>query len=267
MQQAFRQLWRSNALIGVDVELEGFQSLSANVFDTFRYMLGVAALMNQEHNKALRIHQSLFDDLTSDKRIIKSPISGDLKRFLSYEKFKSAHEMYLRSREAPKALALLKECLLLYPGNLDVYSLRAIIEFEFEKNPNKALKTCNALAALSGKNAAWKYSAAFLLLFLDREDKALNLYRELEKGSFEGEDTIVDQVIRFNEARLDLEPKRSFPLFILGFVFQTKKNDLKAAKKHYDEFLRRASSSRHPKLLIETRTRRSQVAKQLKTIV
>ena len=72
---------------------------------------------------------------------------------------------------------------LLIGPNYGAYILKSIIEFLHKSNPEEALKYVYLARDLAKSDGTWRYNEGFLLMYMEKFDEALKVYRKIVNTS------------------------------------------------------------------------------------
>ena len=224
VKKAFDESWIRKISIDEKAESLGFEFAAELVFIGLNYVTGIAAYISNDPNTALKLHESLLNELK--RKFISLPpnlknIQENIIKHLSDECVLIAHN-YLLQADIKNTKFYIDKIFMYSPNNYDGYLLKSVYEFSLENDPSKSLETCKVAMKYSNGNGTWRYNKAFLLLFLGKHSEALKLYSEIENFKYEGEEITINQVIYFNESRLIENPNDLISNFILGFVYLKK---------------------------------------------
>lgn len=252
-------IWGHQFSFAKKAEYRGFLFSAEYLFIEAKYIIGIAAFISGDLQTAFRLHESLPNDL---QQIRFNPNYERIRKRLTHL-LAEEHALFARyESDSAKAAQHLDKAFQWDPHNYTAHLLRAINEFANERNPTKALGTINAIASFAGRDGTWRYSKGFLLMYLERFEKALSVYREITRHSYEGEDEILRQVYDFNVARLKIEPEKTQSLFILGFLKYKKDRNRKEALRYFEEFLAKAQKQASFEYLVKEAQRYKQELEQ-----
>jgi len=115
--------------------------------------------------------------------------------------------------------------------------LNSIKAFSIDRNPLEALHYLKKAKGVSKGDYTWLYNKAFIYMYLEKFDLGLKNYKKLRNISFANEESTVNQCIAFNENLLQEEPNKKQSLFILGYLYYTKKNNFPIALEKFEQFI------------------------------
>lgn len=249
----FVDVWSQQVNFLEKIEKVGFEFTANYWYTAAQYIIGCAAFASTDVTTALRLHESVQKRIGILKfRPTFARTQKRLNELLGAEHSILANYHTLQG-EPQKAQEHLNKCLAADPKNYSGHLIKARQEF-FEGNPKKALKTIEALSRDAGRDRTWMYSQAFLLMYLERFDKALAAYRKIANYSFDNEvEHIVPQIISFNESQLVREPNKIQSHFILGFIKLKKHINYPEALEHLETFIEKATESKYRLVLEEAK--------------
>lgn len=243
LSQDINSIWSHRFSFPEKAEYAGFIFSGEYLFLAAKYIIGCAAFGVGLAETALQLHENLGGELETIKghpNIVY--ITKRLNSLLAEEHAIVAYRVYASEGDQETANTHLVKCFEYDPRNYDGHLLKAIIEFLYEHNPTRALQTINLAASFSGRNGTWRYSKGFLLMYLEKFDRALSVYHEIVRNSFEGEEGILSQVYDFNAQLIQREPEKIQSYFILGFLKYKKEQNYPEALEYFQSFLDGAQS-------------------------
>ena len=111
------------------------------------------------------------------------------------------------------------------PDNYSGLITMSLIQFKIKNDPKQALISVRKAKKAAGIDGTWRYNEAFLLMYLERFDEALALYKDIERIEFPGEDRVLSEVLDFNKSIITGSPRFYQSYFILGFLYLKKKGN------------------------------------------
>lgn len=237
----FLDVWSHQVTFLEKVEKRGFEFTATYWFTAAQYIIGCAAFAYNDIWTALKLHEAVKNKLGILRfRPTFERTQKRLNGLLGTEHAIIAHAYYVEG-DVVRMKEHLAKCLAVDPQNYSGQLQKAISEFMHDKDPRKALRTVEVLSRNGAKDRTWMYSQAFLLMYLERFDKALTVYRRIAKSTYESEiENIVPQIIRFNEQQLIREPNKIQSHFILGYIKLKKNINYPEALSHFETFLNKA---------------------------
>jgi len=233
----FQNVWIYQFSFIEKAEYQGFRLSADYVFVASKYIIGLAAFYSGDVFTALRLHENLEAELV---RITDHPnidhIRNRLRIVLAEEHVAAARWYYIAERNMAKAREHFENGFSRDPNNYGAHLFKAIIELS-QGNPNQALKTIYRAKTLAGIDGSWRYGEGFLLLNLEKFDKAIPVYHKIGRTSYPGEEITVQQVCEFNEQFLTDNPQYPQSHFILGYLKQIKRGNYPEAFEHFKTFL------------------------------
>jgi len=248
--QDFLQVWYKQISFEEKLEFRGFEFTADSTFVAVKYIVGIAALVSGDIPLALSLHTKLNTDPYLKKfqqlpnmRIIRKRLKGLL-----------VNENYLMARllhtegDVVGAKAYLEKSMSMQKGYGGLL-FRAIIEFLNDNNPTKALSSVNEAKRFARNDGTWRYSEAFLLMYLEKFEQALAVYRVISEYRYDGEEFILNDVYQFNEDFIRQNPDQIQSLFILGYLKYKKDSNYAEAYSWFEKFLNKASPAKHQVLI------------------
>jgi hypothetical protein len=212
------------------LESKGFQFASDVVFLASRYMIGVAAMISYDPFSAYTIHRGLQLDL--QKYNPQPPnikyISEKLSNIIADELLQQSKYYYFK-KDYDTAKRLIEEAIKIDITNYNVYIFKSFIAFELDNDPRKGLEYCDKAKAVANGNGTWLYNQAFLHMYLEEFPIAYNAYKRIKDSNFTEENLTFAECISFNEDYIKRYPMFHQSLFILGYLYYFKKNNLPLA--------------------------------------
>jgi len=141
--------------------------------------------------------------------------------------------------------------------------LRSIIEFCNENNPEKALNTIYESKKIAKNDGTWRYSEGFLLMYLEKYDKAVKVYKKIIKNSYPSEELTLKEVFIFNEKILKNNPEKIQLYFILGYLKYKKDSNYPEAYDYFEKFLSKANN-KHDFLIEKAKSYKAELEQEMK---
>jgi len=113
-----------------------------------------------------------------------------------------------------------------------------------------ALRSIKQAAKLSKHDGAWRYSKAFLLLYLKKYGEALKTYFDIENYKYKGEEITLGQVIKFNKDRLEIKNNDIVSNFILGFVYLKKLKNYPTSLEYFEKIITNYTEDKESYLIL-----------------
>jgi hypothetical protein len=266
MSNSINEVWIKNHIIEENLEFKGFKITAELTFYGVRYIIGMAAFLSGDPYLALQLHENLYDDLESQKKLNKiSPkFAFKLKSLISDECLVISRHQLESTKDYNSARAYLKKSTSFSNENYGGLLLKAILEYSLDKNPNKALKTIERAKAYCKGDATWKYSKAFLLFNLKKFQEGYSVYENIARNKFPMEIDRINQVIRFNEELLKSQPDHIQSIFIIGYLYLKKLENAPLALESLEKFLEKAKHKEDYFFLID---KAKQLLKETKQIL
>jgi len=221
------------------LEFKGFELASSYIFMAIRYITGIAALVSGDIFVAYNLHCGLQNEI--DRHRPTPPnlevISKKLKQLLCQELLQQARYFYHIRHDLDKFKKLLAEAEKINEKDYSILVFNSIVAFQHERNPLKSLQYLKKARRVSGDDYTWLYNKAFIYMYLEKFEYGLKDYKRLRGLTFKGEESIVDQCIKFNNELIQNEPDKKQSLFILGYLNYTKRNHLPLALDNFEKFI------------------------------
>lgn len=245
-----KQFWLQQFRIEETNEIEGFVDSAKQYYQVVKYLLGYAALYSGANEIAFVLHKSLEDDLNQRNDTNSVKLLSRTKHQLSTEHFIFAYLSAFQSKSLREIELHIKNCLVYNPENADAYIFKARLEFTHKGNPNSALQSVYLAKKYSlPDDWTWKYSEAFLKMYLGEYETALKIYDTIFKSSYVSEEFVLEQVLSFNLQQANKIPSLVESFFILGILTYKKNHNLPVALEYFDKFLKRVGKNKKYHLL------------------
>jgi tetratricopeptide (TPR) repeat protein len=220
------------------IEFKGFQFTANIVYLAVKYITGVAAYLSGDPHLAIKLHSNLRDEFNQFR-----PLPPNLQKIrdkatllLSDEELLIARRYYF-ANDFTNADLWLQKCFATNPNNYGGFLLKAIKEFQIDKNPKTALLSIKNAKKYSKATSEWRYSEAFLKFWIEDYPSAIKSCEKIANGSYFGEEFTVAEVEDFNKSLLsDPNLKKPQLYFWLGYLNYKKKDNLPQSLKYFEEF-------------------------------
>ncbi len=244
IKKEFLSVWYKQISFQEKIEFRGFEFAADSIFVAVEYIVGIAALVSGDIELALKLHNNLNNNPYFQKF---TPLPPNLKHAKEELKNLLTEENYLLARYYYKQNNLEKcyNCLnqsFLIQQSYGALLLRSIIEFCNENNPEKALNTIYESKKLAKNDGTWRYSEGFLLMYLEKYDKAVKVYKKIIENSYPGEESTLKEVYEFNDNILKNNPEKVQLFFVLGYLKYKKDSNYPEAYDYFEEFLSKANN-------------------------
>lgn len=218
--QDFLSVWYKQISFQEKIEFKGFLFAADTVFIAVQFVVGIAALVSGDLRLALELHASLDKDPYFSKFSQLPPnllnVKRKIKTLLAEENFLIA-KAFSKQEVWGEAEDYLERSLVLEP-NYGAYLLKSIVEFSVKNNPAEALKAVYQAKNLARSEETWRYNEGFLLMYLERFEEALKVYREIALTSYPGEEMALAEIYKFNQVFLIKHPEKIQSYFIIGYL-------------------------------------------------
>lgn len=248
-----------------EAEYEGFAFSADLVLVASKFIVGIASFIAGDPLSAIKLHENLLNEIDIFKANPNLPkIKKRLKRLIS-EEYAVLTTQSIYNNEISSASELIEKSLSFNSNNYSAHLQLAIIQFSFENNPNKALKTIRKIKSFAGNDGTWRYSEAFLLMYLGEIKKSLSMYDQIIKNAFDGELFIVNQVIEFNKNYVITHPSFSQSYFIVGLLFCEKVGNYPEAIEYIEKCLSEIQRiPKHTQLIEKAETLKLKIKSSMK---
>ncbi len=219
-------------------EFQAFQLTADLVSPAARYITGSAAFFSGDAMLAHTLHTNLQDEfnkfapLQPHLQAVRDRIPlllSDETLLISMQKFDSANISYTKE--------WLTKSLAYNPINYAALLFKAIIDFQVDKDPQKAIATLKRARKHKKGDKTVFYSMAFLQFWIGNYDEALKLTEKIASSDLANEAFIAKQSEDFNLNLLQNGNFKPQLYFWLGFLNYKKLSNLPLALKYFEEFL------------------------------
>lgn len=226
-------------------EVKGFKITAENIYLTTRYIVGIAAFVSYDFELAFNLHKGLKDELSNSVYSTKNykDVISNLNNFVSDELFILSRIEYFNKKNVNKTLEYIQKSLEINSSNYDSLMFKSYIYFVDYKDVKKAIKLLKSAEIFSNGNYTWLYNKAFIYMYIEKYDKGLKCYHEIEKINFLNDYNTIEQCIKYNEDVLNIEPTKYQCLFILGFLYYKKLNNYPKSFDNYDLFCKKVKGN------------------------
>lgn len=240
----FLTVWYKKISFQEKIEFTGFTLTADLIYIAIKYITGIAALISRDPFLALKLHTNLkadfskFNPLPPNLQKIKTKLTN----ILAEENFLIAKWFYFKNN-LEKTKKYLKESFNVLKENYGGLLLRAIIEFVNDQNPTESLKTVCIAKKYAGNDGTWRYNEGFLLMYLEKFNEALKIYKKISEKSYPNEDITLDEVFNFNENFLKEHSQKIQSYFIIGYLKYKKVLNYPEALKYFGLFLEKVNET------------------------
>lgn len=215
-----------------------------NIREVALYVIGIAAHLSYDFDTSLKLHNDLFVVLRSDKdkRRELSVVNSRLPHWLADTYMIIGWQQYF-TKNLDKAIELTNQALIIQPSHYGGKLNMALYLFQKgnvvdAKKIIKSIKKANA--KINSPDSAWRYSEAFLMMLDGQLDRAFKLYQKALAGYVTN--FTLDNLISFLVDFLKENPGKKQFIFILGLIYQKKKDNLPMAMVEFEKFLRKTKN-------------------------
>ncbi|MGC9000736.1 tetratricopeptide repeat protein [Caldisericum sp.] len=219
------------------IEAKGFELTSDMIFIAAMYITGDAAFLSGDPFTAYELHKNLQTELNRFQPLPPNlqNMSNNLKIFLSAELFEKAKYSFV-NKDLVSAKKFLNEAESINNKNYDLLVSISYFAFNLEKDVSKSLEYLKRASEVGVEDYTWLYNRAFIYMYVGEYEKGLKNYKKLLEVKFLKESKIVDECIEYNKNLIKNEQDKYQLLFIIGYLYYFKKNDLINALKYFELF-------------------------------
>lgn len=217
----------------------GIVTTAQNIREIALYVMGIAAHLSYDFDTCLKLHGDLYEILKrdKDKREELRVVNARLPYWLSSTYIILGWQQYF-AKNLNRAIELNRRSMDLQPFNYSAMLNMALYAFQngdisTAKKIIKSIKKTNKKANLP--DSAWRYSEGFLTLLEGKFESGLKIYQKAIAG-YVTEFTISSVIAFLNDFLEKNSDKKQF-IFILGLIYQKKKDNLPMAMKEFEKFL------------------------------
>lgn len=227
------------------MEFQGFKITKELIFFSSRCIIGTAALLSGDPVTAYKLHKDLLPELKLINNFYQQ--SKDIALWLSNliitELIQQSRYYHLIKGDNELARKLLREAELIDNKNYDVLILNSYYSFVIDNDPYKSIEYSKDAKNYSNGNGTWLYNKAFLYMYVNNFKNAYNCYKKIRKSRFHDENLTLTQIIEFNESFYKNCSDFIQSLFILGYLYYFKINNLPLALERFDLFLKQTEGN------------------------
>jgi hypothetical protein len=253
IKDGFNKLWVKTRCFEKNREFHGFITAAEDIFYVTRYVVGMALLASGDIERALKLHESLYNDFSKLKNNNQNifHIKNKLKELLIEENFINAYNCFKTGDfiNSEKNLIKSMEIGKSYPG----YLLQSNLEFSKNNNPRSALDSIAKARKIANNDGTWRYNKGFLMMYIEEFSDALKIYQQIAKpqNKYENDEIALQEVIEYNENFLIRNPTKIWSNFIIGFLKYKKIENGMDAYGYFEKFLKDADGKNQYKDLIK----------------
>lgn len=265
IDRAFASIWTQRIHIEERAEFLGFTLSADLMFIPVAFIMGIAALTARDVFAALKFFNTVK---TQTEQLVGIPEIAEVRRklvpYLSESNVIASRYYYVVKPDVDKMREHLSTGLAIDPQSYPGLLFKSIVEFTIDHDPEKSLETIRLAKTHAGSDGTWRYNEGFLLLHLERFNDALHLYKAIDRYDYVNEETILDDVIFFNEEIIKKDPGNLQSLFILGYLTFKKSGNLPIAQEYFEEFVKKARNKpKYNSLLKEARKCLKQIERKM----
>jgi tetratricopeptide (TPR) repeat protein len=238
LAQEFTTVWARSINFLEKFELRGFSISADLIFIAVEYITGLAALFSGDVALAEGLHSKLETEI---KNIRNKPphiqyIEKSLSTLIPYE-YNLLSIISLNRGNSKLSEEYVQRSFRRIPDNYSGLITMSLIQFKIKNDPKQALISVRKAKKAAGIDGTWRYNEAFLLMYLERFEEALALFKDIERIDFPGEDRVLSEVLDFNKSMITSSPKFYQSYFILGFLYLKKKGNYPEAFNYFDPLI------------------------------
>lgn len=249
--KAFAMVWARRISFKESLETEGFIIAADVIMLGVKYIIGLAAFISKDAINALKIHEGLLNDFENYKSL--PPNLIEVRKELIINLIDECHVIargyYIQNNEE-KAKEYLNKSFKHDPNNYHGLALKSIFDFVFDKDPNEAIKTCYKAKKYAKKDGTWKYNLAFLLMYLEKFEEALQWYKNIKNNFYENESVPLEEVYQFNRELISSNPLYIQSHFIIGYLKYNKSDNYPESLEHLTTFVEKSKNEEKYNCLI-----------------
>jgi len=240
----FRNVIPERVTVDIDNDVLGFEATSEMLDIGSRYIIGLAAFVSLDFKYA----EALLIQVEQRLKQFRNGVANELlaerlpKRFaalyMAWGTMLIRRQIRTRDPNMLQELCPITEKRLQYtPQDYGALLNKMMCAFLLHRDIATVKKCINKCRKLRIKDAAWRYSAAFLEAYQGNMLAARREYESAFKGEV-ADASVPTQVEEFISQVLEEEPDKTQLHFCLGYINLYAKEDEKAAERDFIEFLR-----------------------------
>lgn len=238
----FMEIWRNEISFLEENESTEFKSTSQQVFFAASYMLGLATIIDFNHQKGIEIGNKLLDYIYKNDKY--KEFEPKVVKLLTLSYFLFSRVLYYLG-DFEKSTFFRRKYHELVKDDYDTYLSEAIFQVNKRNDPQAALELIEKAKKVSKGNGTWKYSKFYLLIRINNHVDALKVLDNILVTSYKDELDAVSQVIHYNQHCLKEDPCHIQSLFIIGVFIYKKLNNAPVAYDKLEEFIHKTDKSEH----------------------
>lgn len=246
----FNTVWIQSINFYEKFEFKGFLLSADLIFIAVDYVTGLAALFSGDAELAVTLHTRLENSINKMDQNIPSikHVQKSLCSLIPVEYNLSA-VIQLNKGNPVKSEDYLQKSFKRVPENYSALITLSIIQFSIHNDPNGALDTVRRAKKCSGNDGTWRYNEAFLLMFIEKFEDAIILYKEIVRFNFPNEDIVLTEILDFNKNMISKYPKYYQSYFILGYLYYKKIVNYPQGFHYLDQFVTLCKESKFKSLI------------------
>lgn len=261
LHKDFLEIWRNEISFLEENESTEFKSTSQQIFFAAAYMLGLASIIDLNHQKGIEIGNKLLDYINRNEKY--KEFQPKVLKLLTLSYFLFSRILYYIG-DFENSTFYRRKYHELVKDDYDTYLSEALFQVNRRNDPITALELVEKAKKVSKGNGTWKYNKLYLLIKLNQHDEALKILDNILSTSYEGELDTISQVINYNYLCLKKDPCHIQSLFIVGVLIYKKLNNAPVAYDKLEEFINKTDKSEEWSIL---NTRASIYIKEINKIM
>lgn len=229
------------------MEFKGFRITADIIYLAVKYITGIASYLSGDPNLAIKLHTNLKDEFDKLKPLPPNiqKIKNKVPSLLSDEELFIARSYYIKE-DFPNMEKQVSKALEINPNSYGAWLVKAIVDFRFKNDPVEALKSIKMAKRYVKNTGEWRYSQAFLQLWLEKYPDAIRTIDKIIKCSYFHEPITATEVEQFNLKLLKEGKFKPQLYFWLGFINYKKTNNLPKSLEYLEEFEKKCTDEMLP---------------------
>lgn len=217
---------------------KGFETSATLVHLAAKYIIGIAALVSNDPQFALRLHTGLKDQFNAYRPL--PPNLQDIRNripiLISDEKLWISR-WHFENNRLNESRKLLYEAIIENSKNYGAWLFKAIFDFLIDENVAESVSSIKKAERCANDTYEWRYSKAFLFFWKGDYISALNICGKIRKQNYRDEELTLAQVRRFNLDILNRSSSlRPQLYFWMGYLSYFKEGNLPNALDDFEKF-------------------------------
>ena len=242
----FKEIWQNEVSFLEENESTEFKSTSQQIFFAASYMIGLATIIDFNHQKGIEIGNKLLNYISKNDKY--KEFEPKVTKLLTLSYFLFSRVLYYFG-DFEKSTYYRRKYHELVKDDYDTYLSEAVFQVNRRKDPQAALDLIEKAKKVSKGNGTWKYSKFYLLIRLNRHKDALKMLDNILVTRFKEELDAISQVINYNQHCLKEDPCHIQSFFIIGVLIFKKLNNVPVAFDNLEEFIHKTDNNEHWEIL------------------